>query len=93
MVVVSNILINLIKLRIKFKTAVYMDQVYLCQKKEYIKIFNEQELDFVICFSKYWEKIAKDQGLNLKPTGVLEHGFNPMIHYPIPSERLARMFF
>jgi glycosyltransferase involved in cell wall biosynthesis len=91
MVVVSNILDKLNKIENKkFKTAVYMDQVYLCQKKEHIKILNEQA-DFVICFSKYWEKIAKDQGLT-KPTGVLEHGFNPMIHYPIPK-RLARMFF
>lgn len=91
MVVVSNILDKLNNIENKkFKTAVYMDQVYLCQKKEHIKILNDHA-DFIICFSKYWEQIAKDQGLT-KPTGILEHGFNPMIHYPIP-QKLARLFF
>jgi glycosyltransferase involved in cell wall biosynthesis len=91
MVVVSNIIDKLNKIENKkFKIAVYMDQVYLCQKKEHIKILNDNA-DFVICFSKYWEQIAKEQGIT-KPTGVLEHGYSPMLHYPVPK-KLARMFF
>jgi glycosyltransferase involved in cell wall biosynthesis len=91
MVVVSNILESLKKVpNRKFKTMVYMDQVYLCQKKEFIKRLNE-DADFVICFSKFWETCIKEQGVT-KPTGVLEHGFNPMMHYPVPK-KLARLYF
>jgi glycosyltransferase involved in cell wall biosynthesis len=89
--VVSSILEGLKKVQNrKFKIMIYMDQVYLCQRKEYIKRLNE-EVDFVICFSKFWEDCVKGQGL-VKPTGILEHGFNPAMHYPIPR-RLARMYF
>jgi glycosyltransferase involved in cell wall biosynthesis len=91
LVVVSNIIDKLNKIENKkFKICVYMDQVYLCQKKDHIKILNDNA-DFVITFSKYWEGIAKEQGLT-KPTGILEHGFNPMLHYPVPK-KIARMFF
>jgi glycosyltransferase involved in cell wall biosynthesis len=91
MVVVSNIIDRLKKVENrKFKIVVYVDQVYLCQKKEYIKRLND-EADFVICFSKYWEECIKGQGL-VKPTGVLEHGFNPKMHYPVPR-KLARLYF
>jgi len=91
MVVVSNIIEKLKKVENRqFKIAVYVDQVYLCQKKEYIKKLND-DADYVICFSKYWEACIKEQGLT-KPTGVLEHGFNPKMHYPVPRS-LARLFF
>lgn len=91
MVVVSNILEKLSKVENKnYKTVIYMDQVYLCQKKEHIKILNDHA-DFVICFTKYWEKCLIDQGFT-KPTGILEHGFNQKMHYPVPK-KLARMFF
>lgn len=91
MVVVSNILERLKKVENKnFKIMIYADQVYLSQKKEYIKRLND-ESDFVICFSKFWEECIKEQGLT-KPTGILEHGFNPLIHYPVPKN-LARLYF
>ena len=89
--VVSSIIEGLKKVQNrKFKIMIYMDQVYLCQRKEYIKRLNE-EVDYVICFSKFWEDCVKQQGL-VKPTGILEHGFNPAMHYPIPR-KLARMYF
>lgn len=91
MVVISNILDKLKKVENrKFKIIIYVDQVYLCQKKEYISRLND-EADFVICFSKFWEDCIKGQGLT-KPTGILEHGFNPNMHFPVPK-RLARMYF
>jgi glycosyltransferase involved in cell wall biosynthesis len=91
MVVISNVIEQLKKIQNrKFKIMTYVDQVYLCQKKEFINRLN-QDSDHVICFSKYWEKCIKDQGLT-KPTSVLEHGFNPMMHYPIPK-KLARLHF
>lgn len=91
MVVVSNIIDKLKKVENRnFKIAVYVDQVYLCQKKEYINRLNE-DADFIICFSKYWEECIKGQGLT-KPTAILEHGFNPLMHYPVPK-KLARTYF
>lgn len=91
MVVVSNLLEQLKKCEYKgFKVVVYMDQVYLTQRKEFIKRLNE-EADFVVCFTSYWEEIAKKQGLS-KPTDFLQHGFDPMQNYPVPR-RLARMHF
>jgi glycosyltransferase involved in cell wall biosynthesis len=72
------------------KIVAYIDQVYLNQKKEYIKLVNDT-CDHAILFTKYWEQIIKDQGLTL-PTTVLEHGFNPESLYPIPKD-IARKYF
>lgn len=72
------------------KVIVYVDQVYLNQKKEYIAFLNDNA-DHVIAFTKYWEDIIKEQGLK-KPTSVLEHGFNPKEIYPI-DKAVARQYF
>lgn len=91
MVVVSNILDKLHKVENKnFKIIVYIDQVYLYQKKEFIKRLNEQS-DYVLAFTPYWENIVKDLGIQ-KPTGFLRHGFNPELHYPVPTE-LCRNYY
>lgn len=91
-VVISNILAKLKDAKHKnFKMVLYLDQVYLSLKKEFIARFNESNVDFVICFTPYWEQIVKEQGLK-KPTDFLQHGFNPMLHYPAPK-KLARMHF
>lgn len=91
MVVVSNIISKLVSIPDrKFKIIVYIDQVYLYQKAEYIKLLNEHS-DYVLCFTPYWEGIAKEIGIT-KPTGFLRHGFDPYVHYPIPKH-LARQHF
>lgn len=91
MVVVSNILNKLKEVKNKtFKTMVYLDQVYLHQKPEYVKKLNE-EADHVLCFTPYWEKTAKDFGI-IKPTSYLQHGFDPLVHYPFPKG-LARQYY
>lgn len=91
MVVVSNIMNKLKEVKNhKFKIMVYIDQVYLHQKQEYIKKLNE-EADHVLCFTPYWEDIAKGLGI-IKPTAFLQHGFDPRVHYPIPKP-LARQYF
>ncbi len=90
-VVVSNFLEKLITCKHKdYKTIIYIDQVYDTQKKEYIKRLNDQA-DFVITFTKYWDDIIKSQGL-VKPTDFLPHGFDPHRTYPIPK-KLARLHF
>jgi glycosyltransferase involved in cell wall biosynthesis len=73
-----------------FKIIAYIDQVYLCQKKEYINFVN-QNADIAMLFTPYWEEIAKEQGITI-PTCHLKHGFSPTQHYPIPKT-LARKFF
>jgi glycosyltransferase involved in cell wall biosynthesis len=91
MVVVSTIMEKLKSVpNKKFKVIVYMDQVYLYQKKEYINRLNA-EADFVLCFTPYWEEIAKGLGIT-KPTDFLPHGFNPMVHYPVPH-KLCRDYY
>ncbi len=91
MVVVTNVINQLYKVKEKnFKIIVYIDQVYLHQKKDYIKFLNEK-VDFVLAFTPYWEECVKQQGITL-PTDYLQHGFNPMIHYPFPKE-LARRYY
>lgn len=91
MVVVSNVMDKLYKVPNKnFKIMVYIDQVYLHQKKEYINLLNSKA-DFVLAFTKYWEECAINQGITL-PTDYLQHGFNPMVHYPVPKH-LARQFY
>ncbi len=91
MVVVSNVIDKLYKVQNKnFKIIVYIDQVYLHQKKEYIELLNNKA-DFILAFTKYWEDCAIAQGIKL-PIDYLEHGFNPMIHYPFPKQ-LARNYY
>ena len=95
MMIVSNILkqINIYKKQTEntsMKVIVYVDQVYLNQKKEYIKFLNENT-DHVIAFTKYWEDIIKEQGLQV-PTSILEHGFNSSEIYPI-DKKVARQYF
>jgi hypothetical protein len=56
--VVSNILDKLNKIENKkFKTTVYMDQVYLCQKKNILKFLNKLGLLYVLINTG--RKIAK----------------------------------
>lgn len=73
-----------------FKVALYFDTVYQTQRKVFINKFNE-EVDHVICFTKYWEENVKSQGLK-KPTYVLEHGLDPLMNFPVPK-KLARLHF
>lgn len=91
MVVVSNIINQLYKVPNKnFKIIVYIDQVYLYQKKEYIDLLNKHT-DYIIAFTPFWETCAINQGITL-PTSHLQHGFNPMVHYPFPKH-LARKYY
>jgi glycosyltransferase involved in cell wall biosynthesis len=73
-----------------FKIIAYIDQVYLNQKKEFINFINDNA-DFGMLFTKYWEDCIIEQGLKL-PHDYLPHGFNPNIYYPIPK-RLVRLHY
>ena len=91
MVVVSTIMEKLKQVPNKnFKIIVYIDQVYLYQKKEFIKRLNE-ECDMVLAFTPFWQECIAKQGIT-KPLDFLRHGFDPMQHYPVPKS-LARAFF
>jgi glycosyltransferase involved in cell wall biosynthesis len=73
-----------------FKTIAYIDQVYLSQKKEFIKFVNDNA-DFAMLFTKYWEDVIVEQGITL-PTGFLQHGFSKEMFFPIPKT-IARAYF
>ena len=84
MVVVANIMERIIKIpNRKFKIIVYIDQVYTPQKSQYIELLNNHA-DYVMAFTPFWEDTLKWMGIT-KPTGFLPHGFNPMTHYPVPT--------
>lgn len=91
MLIVTNVLAKLHELpqRAAFKVLVYLDQVYLHQKKQYIAAVNERA-DGAILFTEYWRKNIVDQGLAI-PTYVMEHGFDAKTYYPIPRE-VARAY-
>ena len=92
MVVVSNVLNQLkdIKKDLGFKIIVYVDQVYLYQKQEFVKRLNE-ESDYVMCFTPYWMDVLRSCGVT-QSMGYLRHGFDKMVHYPVPKH-LARKHF
>jgi glycosyltransferase involved in cell wall biosynthesis len=71
------------------KVVVYLDQVYLCQKKVYLDHL-EKNADAVIAFTEHWKKVIVEQGLTL-PTYVLEHGFDSTRYFPIPKD-VARTY-
>lgn len=75
---------------IPMKIIAYIDQVYLCQKKEFIAQVNAHA-DFALAFTPYWEEVLKEQGITL-PTGYIQHGFNTQANYPVPKD-VARRYF
>jgi glycosyltransferase involved in cell wall biosynthesis len=88
--VTSQCLLKIRASGVKTKIIAYIDQVYLNQRKEFIKLVNETA-DFAVAFTPYWEDILKEQGI-LLPTSYLQHGFNPDTYYPIPHS-IARKFY
>ena len=77
-------------LRSTFKVVAYIDQVYLCQKREMIDFVNK-EADAAIAFTPEWRECIQWQGLTL-PCHVLQHGLNAQTYFPIPR-RLTRRFY
>jgi glycosyltransferase involved in cell wall biosynthesis len=71
----------------KFKIVSYIDQVYLCQRKDFINIVN-QVSDVAMMFTRYWTDVIVPQGIKL-PTCYLPHGINDMVNFPI-EKSLAR---
>lgn len=91
MLVLTSVIQQLVQVpNRKFKIIAYIDQVYLCQKKEFINFVN-QHADIAMLFTPYWEDVIKEQGITI-PTCHLHHGFNSLVHYPIPT-KLARKFY
>ena len=76
--------------RSTFKILAYLDQVYLCQKTEYIENLNKIA-DGVIAFTPYWRDCIKWQGMTL-PCHFLQHGLNPSMYFPIPR-KIVRKYF
>ena len=90
-IVISKIIEQIEKLdHKKFKTVMYVDQVYPYMQKCYIDMINKHA-DAVILFTKYWETCIKDQGV-IVPTFVMEHGINKNTYFHIPSD-VARKYF
>jgi glycosyltransferase involved in cell wall biosynthesis len=78
--------------RADFRVVAYIDQVYLCQKKEFVAFLN-LHADAAIAFTPEWRDCIVRQGLVL-PCHVLAHGINADTYYPVPRvPALARRYF
>ena len=73
-----------------FKIVAYIDQVYLNQRKVYMDVVNAKA-DAAILFTEHWRRVIVENGLLLKDTFVLEHGFDASKNYPIPK-KVARAY-
>ena len=76
--------------RKEFKLLAYIDQVYLCQRKDFVELVNTHA-DAAIAFTPEWRDCIVGQGLRI-PCYWLPHGINPQTYYPVPRN-LARRFF
>lgn len=76
--------------RASFKIIAYIDQVYLCQRRDLLAMVNEHA-DSAFTFTPGWCECIKKQGLKV-PVYPLPHGFNSSTYFPIPK-KLARKFF
>jgi glycosyltransferase involved in cell wall biosynthesis len=73
-----------------FKILAYLDQVYLCQRKDLLEFVNVNA-DAAIAFTDAWRDCVQWQGLRI-PCHVLPHGFNRQTYFPVPK-KLARRYF
>ena len=76
--------------RADFKVVAYIDQVYTCQRADFIELVNKQA-DAAIAFTPEWRECILSQGLKL-PCHVLPHGINTQTYFPVPKH-LARRFY
>ena len=74
----------------RFRIVAYIDQVYLCQHRQFIDNVN-RVADAAIAFTPQWKDCIVEQGLAV-PTHVLVHGFNPATYFPVPR-RLVRRYY
>ena len=93
--VTTAVLAQLVKAKeedaeLAFKTVAYIDQVYGCQRKDFINYVN-QHVDLAILFTTGWEETIKRDGLTV-PTAILEHGLNKQMFYTVPRD-VARGYF
>jgi glycosyltransferase involved in cell wall biosynthesis len=88
----ANIINEMHKYKNKFKLVSYMDQVYMYQKPDYIKLLNEY-YDAIIAFTDHWRDIAYKIGIKKeKPIYVFNHGFDDKLYFPIPKEYCRKYF-
>ena len=73
-----------------FRLVVYLDQVYLHQKRAFIEMLN-LHADLVVCFTEGWAQCVTAQGMR-RPTGFVQHGFDRRTFFPI-ARNVARRFF
>lgn len=76
--------------RASFKILAYLDQVYLCQKREFIEHLN-RTADGAIAFTPEWRDCIQWQGLTL-PCHYLQHGLNTSTFFPVPRGLVRRFY-
>ena len=77
--------------RASFKVVAYIDQVYLCQRRDFIEVVNNLA-DAAIAFTPKWRECIVWQGLTI-PCHVLPHGINRSTYFPIPRSLPRPTYF
>jgi len=69
----------------KYKLIIYLDQVYITQRPEYLRRMDEDATAY-FTFTDFWRTILAQQGIK-KPIYVMRHGFDADVFKP--SDRIA----
>jgi glycosyltransferase involved in cell wall biosynthesis len=72
----------------KFKTWLYVDQVYNMQPRGLIEMMNAKA-ERIFAFSNHWKKCLKDQEVN-RPIDVILHGFENDVYKTIPRDEIRK---
>lgn len=72
----------------KFKTWLYVDQVYNMQPRGLIEMMN-LKAERIFAFSNFWKKCLKDQEVN-RPVDVILHGFEGDVYKTLPRNEIRK---
>ncbi len=88
--VIAKFLIEIEKSGIpqKFKTWLYVDQVYNMQPKGLIEMMNAKA-ERIFAFSNFWKKCLKDQEVN-RPIDIILHGFENDVYKTLPRSDVRK---
>lgn len=79
-----------VKNELKYKTVLYLDIVYNCQRPEFLN-HADRNIDMFLVFSEYWRNELIFMGMK-KPIEVLHHGADTSLFFPIPALDARKSF-
>lgn len=92
LIVACNLFNSLLEVKntLKYKTILYLDIVYNCQRPEFLN-HADKNIDMFLVFSEYWKKELIFMGMK-KPIDVLHHGADTSLFFPVPKMDARKVF-